>query len=62
MREWCDARDYLITEITLKTGTRPGALTPATLEHYKTMRNEGEYKVLLVPRHKRGVAGPAPLT
>ena len=62
VREWCDARDYLITEITLKTGTRPGALTHATLEHYKTMRNEGEYKVLLVPRHKRGVAGPAPLT
>jgi len=42
VREWCDARNYLINEITLKTRTCPGALTHATQGHYKTMRNEGE--------------------
>ena len=31
----CDARDYLITMITLKMDTRPGALEKVTLSHYE---------------------------
>lgn len=35
--EICEARDLLICLITIKTGTRPGALENTQLQHYKTM-------------------------
>ena len=59
--EMCKARDYLICLTTIKTGTRPGALETVTLQHYNTMKRDDETDkpVLLVPDHKRGVAGPA---
>ena len=57
----CEVRDYLIVLTTLKTGTRPGALEKATLHHFATTRHDEEIgiKVILIPDHKRGVAGPA---
>lgn len=63
VNELCHARDYLLAMITLRTGTRPGALANATLQHYNSMRTDdsGRYSMLLVPRHTRGVSGPAPL-
>ena len=47
--------------MTIKTGTRPGALESATLKHYHSrQRDEATGKlVLLVPDHKRAVVGPA---
>ena len=59
--EMCKAQDYLICLTTIKTGTRPGALQSVTLQHYNTMKRDDETgkPVLLVPDHKRGVAGPA---
>ena len=59
--EMCKVRDYLICLTTIKTGTRPGALETVTLQHYNTMKRDDETDkpVLLVPDHKRGVAGPA---
>ena len=56
----CQARDVLICLTTIKTGTRPGALTSGTLKHYHTMQRDEDtgQLVLLVPDHKRGVVGP----
>ena len=34
VNEICEARDYLITMISLKTGTRPGALENLKLQEY----------------------------
>jgi len=61
--EICEARDLLICLITIKTGTRPGALENTQLQHYKTMRRDpvnGD-PVMLIPEHKRSVDGPAML-
>ena len=61
--EICEARDLLICLITIKTGTRPGALENAQLQHYRTMRRDpinGD-AVMLIPEHKRSVDGPAML-
>ena len=59
--EICEAHDLLICLITIKTGTRPGALENTQLQHYKTMRRDpvnGD-PVMLIPEHKRYVDGPA---
>ena len=61
MPELCLIRDMLITELTIQTGTRPGALANANLQDYRTMQEEPLSK-MLIPDHKRGVAGPAPVT
>ena len=61
--EICEARDLLICLITIKTGTRPGALENVRLQHYRNMRCDpvnGD-PVILVPEHKRAVDGPAML-
>lgn len=61
--EICEARDLLICLITIKTGTRPGALENTQLQHYKSMRRDpvnGD-PVMLIPEHKRSVDGPAML-
>ena len=64
INEIMDARNYLLALITLKTGTRPGALANAHLHHYNSMRTDptSKQKVLLIPAHKRGVDGPAPIS
>lgn len=61
--EICEARDLLICLITIKTGTRPGALENTQLQHYKTMRRDpvnGD-PVMLIPEHKQSLDGPAML-
>ena len=62
--ELCSVRDLLITELTIQTGTRPGALANASLQDFLTMRQDpvSKMRVMLIPDHKRGVAGPAPVT
>lgn len=59
-----EVRDYLLCLITLKIGTRPGALGHATLADYKTMHQDPEtgHHVILVTHHKRQVDGPAMLS
>ena len=62
--EMCEARDYLITLISLKTGTRPGALENLKMVEYSQASADPVtgHKVLLVPQHKRQADGPAPLS
>ena len=53
-RHLTDARDYLITLITFKTGMRPGALENCRMCYYQSMSKDpkrGHY-VILVPKHK----------
>ena len=59
------ARDYLITRLAVSCGTRPKALETATLEHFKNARRDVNYPdcyVMLVPKHKRQMDGPAIVT
>ena len=59
------ARDYLITRLAVCCGTRPGPLETATLEHFDSARRDSIFKdcyVMLVPRHKRQMDGPAIVT
>ena len=61
--EICEACDLLICLITIKTGTRQGALENTHLQHYRNMYHDpvnGD-AVILVPEHKRSVDGPAML-
>ena len=53
INELCEIRDYIIAILTIRTGTRPGALAAAKCQHYNTMRVDANtgYKVLLVPEH-----------
>ena len=64
MQELCLVRDMIIAELTIQTGTRPGALAFAELQHFQTMRVDPStgMRVMLIPDHKRGIAGPAPVT
>ena len=64
MPELCLIRDMLITDLTIQTGTRPGALANANMQDFQTMREApvAKMRVMLIPDHKRGVAGPAPVT
>lgn len=59
------ARDYLITRLAVSCGTRPGPLEAATLEHFESARRDSTFSdcyVMLVPRHKRQMDGPAIVT
>ena len=51
----CEVRNLLICLITIKTGTRPGALENVRLQHYRNMHCDPVNKdpVILVPEHKR---------
>ena len=64
MPELCLIRDMLITDLTIQTGTRPGALANANMQDFQTMREVpvAKMRVMLILDHKRGVAGPAPVT
>jgi len=60
--ESSEVRDFLLCLVTIKTGQCPGALENVTIDHYKSMRRDTSGKrVMLVPAHKRGVSGPAPI-
>lgn len=61
--EKCEVRDYILTILTLTTGTRPGALEKVTLENYTNARvnPKSGRRVMLVANHKRSVDGPAML-
>ena len=60
--ESSEVRDFLLCLVTIKTGQRPGALENATIDHYKSMRQgTSGNRVMLIPAHKRGISGPAPI-
>lgn len=63
MKQYCDARDYLIVSLTRAVGTRPAALENASLEMFcKALWDDGKRKkVMLVSSHKREEDGPAPI-
>ena len=50
--------------ISLKTGTRPGALQHAKISNWNSRRRDDVtgHQVILVTHHKRQVDGPAPLS
>ena len=59
------ARDYLIVRLAVSCGTRPRPLETATIDHFRQARRDSEFKqcfVMLVPRHKRQIDGPAIVT
>ncbi|KAJ7386220.1 hypothetical protein OS493_010615, partial [Desmophyllum pertusum] len=64
MLEICLARDYIISFLTIKTGNSPGALANATINDFNIVSSDTNtrYRVMLIPDHKCGVAGPAPVT
>lgn len=59
------ARDYLITRLAVSCGTRPKPLETATVDHFRSARRDSEFRdcfVMLVPKHKRQIDGPAIVT
>lgn len=59
------ARDYLIAWLAVSCGTHPRPLETATIEHFRqASRDSGFLRcfVMLVPRHKRQIDGPAIVT
>ena len=64
MPELCLIKDMLTSELTIQTGTCPGALASATIHDFTTMweAHVSKMSVMLIPDHKRGVAGPTPVT
>jgi len=64
INEMCEARDYLITLISPKTGTSPGALV--NLNMAENLQANADrvtgHKVLLAPQHKKQTNGPAPFS
>ena len=62
LQEFTRARDYLVTRLALSCGTRPKPLETATLQHFRDACRDRHFKncyVMLVPRHKRQIEGPA---
>ena len=57
--EFVDVRDFLITRLSLDTGTRPGPLNNSTLEEFSAGKVKDDCKVMLVAKHKRAKNGPA---
>ena len=47
------ARDYLLCNLTLATGTRPGTLNNVLLSDYETFRVSAGNRIILLPKHKR---------
>ena len=61
MKQYCDARDYLIVSLTRAVGTRPGALENATLDMFrKALWDDAKRKKVMVA-HKRDEDSPAPI-
>ena len=61
MKQYCDARNYLIVSLTRAVGTCPSALKNATLDIFRKAcwDDEKRKKVMLVSSHKREEDGPA---
>jgi len=55
------ARDYLLCNLTMATGTRPGTLTNVLVSDYETSRVSAGNRIILVPEQKRTKDGPAML-
>lgn len=64
MQELCLVCNMIIAELTIQTSTCRGALAFAELQHFHTMRVDPStsMRVMLIPDHKHGIAGPAPVT
>ena len=65
IQQFTCARDYLITWLALSCGTRPRLLESATLQHFRDAGHDSRYDdcfVMLLPRHKRHIDGPAIVT
>ena len=60
-RQFTPVRDYLLCQLTLATGTGPGALNNVLLSDYETSRVSEGNQIFLVPKHKRTKDGPAML-
>ena len=63
LRQYCDARDYLIVTLTRAVGTRPAPLENATIRMFQsaTWDDNKQRKVMMVSSHKREEDGPAPI-
>ena len=64
INEMCEARDYVITLISLKNGTSPGALENMKMAEYLQANADPVtgHKDLLAPQHKRQTDGRAPFS
>lgn len=62
LRQYCDARDFLIVTLTRAVGTRPAPLENATIKMFQKARwdDDKRRKVMLVSSHKQE-DGPAPI-
>ena len=58
LRQFTLVRNYLLTRLTLATGTRPGALNNVLVTDYETSRVSESNRIILVPKHKRTKDGP----
>ena len=58
-KEFGNMRDFLISKLSLDTGTRLGPLNNATLEEYFSGKVEDRCKVMLVAKHKHAKDRPA---
>ena len=60
-QEFTDARDLLLVKLALLVGSRPAPLENALVEDYENAEEKDGNRVMLIPKHKRSRAGPAPL-
>ena len=63
LRNYCDARDFLIVTLTRAVGTRPAPLENATIKMFQNAQwdDNKRRKVMMVSSHKRQEDGPAPI-
>ena len=63
LRQYCDARDFLIVTLTRAVGTRPAPLENATIKMFQNAQWDDNKcrKVMIVSSHKRQEDGPAPI-
>lgn len=57
--EFCKIRDYIITNLILDNGSRPGALRNMTLEEFSRATKQKDGYVVAVMKHKNDYMGPA---
>lgn len=58
-RDFCMARDYLISSLILDNSTRPGVLSNLTLKEFGEAQKQDEGWLISVYRHKTDYMGPA---
>lgn len=59
--EFCNIRDYLITNLIINNGSRPGAISNMTLKQFEDAHFQDKGYVVEVFRHKTDYQGPAAL-